>query len=117
MVGEFNLPEEIIDRKVRKMKMISPSNREVDVGQTLGDDEYIGMVRREVLDDFLRQRAKKNGATVINGLTKKVVPSTDGEGPIKVIYNNYTDKDGTVNRLPSDRCVTGFRGRSALKAS
>lgn len=32
------------------------------------DDEYIGMVRREVLDDFLRQRAKKNGATLINGL-------------------------------------------------
>lgn len=26
------------------------------------------MVRREVLDDFLRQRAKKNGATLINGL-------------------------------------------------
>ena len=26
------------------------------------------MVRREVLDDFLRQRAKENGATLINGL-------------------------------------------------
>lgn len=39
------------------MKMISPTNREVDIGQTLGDDEYIGMVRREVMDGFMRDRA------------------------------------------------------------
>lgn len=34
--------------QVRKMKMISPTNREVDIGQTLKPDEYIGMTRREV---------------------------------------------------------------------
>jgi geranylgeranyl reductase len=39
---------EIIDRRVTKMKMISPSNREVDVGKTLNDKEWIGMCRREV---------------------------------------------------------------------
>ena len=37
MIGEFDLPEEIVDRKVTKMKMISPSNREVDVGRTLSE--------------------------------------------------------------------------------
>lgn len=68
MVGEFELPPEIIDRKVTKMKMISPSNREVDVGRTLSETEYIGMCRREVLDSYLRGRAKENGATLINGL-------------------------------------------------
>ena len=68
MVDEFDLPAEIIDRKVTKMKMISPSNREVDVGRTLSETEYIGMCRREVLDNFLRERAKNNGATIINGL-------------------------------------------------
>ena len=56
MVEEFDLPMEIIDRKVTKMKMISPSNREVDVGKTLSDKEWIGMCRREVMDDFLRKR-------------------------------------------------------------
>ena len=48
MVEEFDIPLEIIDRRVTKMKMISPSNREVDVGQTLNEKEWIGMVRREV---------------------------------------------------------------------
>lgn len=39
------------------MKMISPTNREVDIGQTLAADEYIGMVRREIMDGFMRNRA------------------------------------------------------------
>ncbi|CAE7431074.1 chlP, partial [Symbiodinium necroappetens] len=68
MIEEFDLPKDIVDRQVRKMTMISPTNKEVQIGQTLKDDEFIGMVRREVLDDFLRQRAKTNGATLINGL-------------------------------------------------
>jgi len=51
MIDEFDLPADIIDRKVTKMKMISPSNREVDVGKTLSETEYIGMCRREVRDE------------------------------------------------------------------
>ena len=72
MVDEFDLPAEIIDRKVTKMKMISPSNREVDVGKTLSETEYIGMCRREVLDNYLRTRAKDHGTTVINGLVMRL---------------------------------------------
>ena len=48
MVSEFDLPESIIDRKVRNMKMISPSNREVDIIlddiYPGSDKEYIGML-------------------------------------------------------------------------
>ena len=90
MVDEFDLPMSIIDRKVRsvkngvqpgiphhltfsthirvfvqwqvrKMKLISPTNREVDIGQTLLPNEYIGMTRREVLDTYLRDRAISMG--------------------------------------------------------
>ena len=64
MVEEFDLPDSIIDRKVRNMKMISPSNREVDIKlDPLGydDDAYIGMCRREVFDSFLRNRAADLG--------------------------------------------------------
>ena len=78
MVSEFDLPPEIIDRRVRKMKMISPSNIEVNIGGTLKDDEYIGMCRREVLDGFLRDRAEKLGTKVINGTLHKLeIPNND----------------------------------------
>ena len=68
MVEEFDLPGHIIDRKVRNMRMISPSNKEVDIRlDPLGyrQDEFIGMCRREVFDAFLRNRAAEYGATLI----------------------------------------------------
>ena len=89
MIDEFDLPADIIDRKVTKMKMISPSNREVDVGKTLSETEYIGMCRREVLDNYLRERAKSHGATVINSLFMKFERPQGEEGPYKLFYNNY----------------------------
>ena len=77
MVDEFDLPADIIDRKVRKMKMISPSNREVDIGKTLKEDEYIGMCRREVMDGYLRDRAVGYGAIPVNALVTKIdTPAT-----------------------------------------
>eukprot|EP00913_Durusdinium_trenchii_P021433 g20144.t1 len=35
MIDEFDLPKDIVDRQVRKMTMISPTNKEVQIGQTL----------------------------------------------------------------------------------
>ncbi|DBB09362.1 TPA: hypothetical protein ACH3X3_007939 [Trebouxia sp. C0006] len=100
MIDEFDLPADIIDRKVTKMKMISPSNREVDVGKTLSETEYIGMCRREVMDDFLRQRAKKNGAKVINSLFMKFERPQGEDGPYKLHFNNY-DAGGKVGKPDS----------------
>ncbi len=45
MVDEFQIPPDIIDRKVRKMLMISPTGKEVPIGSTLKPEEYIGMTR------------------------------------------------------------------------
>eukprot|EP00929_Paragymnodinium_shiwhaense_P022023 TRINITY_DN1419_c0_g4_i1.p1 TRINITY_DN1419_c0_g4~~TRINITY_DN1419_c0_g4_i1.p1 ORF type:complete len:562 (+),score=173.47 TRINITY_DN1419_c0_g4_i1:66-1688(+) len=100
MIDEFDLPPEIVDRRVRKMTMISPTNKEVQIGQTLKDDEYIGMVRREVLDNYLRERAAKNGAHVINGLFMGMeMPADDDlEGSYTLTYNDFGGQDGTVSR-------------------
>jgi geranylgeranyl diphosphate/geranylgeranyl-bacteriochlorophyllide a reductase len=83
MVDEFSLPLDLIDRRVTKMKMISPSNVAVDIGRTLGPDEYIGMVRREVLDAYLRSRAAAAGAEVVNGLFLKYDAPQEPNGPYR----------------------------------
>ncbi|XP_078444749.1 pyridine nucleotide-disulfide oxidoreductase family protein [Wolffia australiana] len=98
MVDEFDLPQDIIDRRVRKMKMISPSNVSVDIGRTLKPDEYIGMLRREVLDSYLRERAEKNGASVINGLFLRMDRPT---GPGERYRIHYTRYDGRVTGEPA----------------
>ncbi|MEM9770582.1 MAG: geranylgeranyl reductase [Cyanobacteria bacterium P01_D01_bin.73] len=90
MVGEFDLPPEIIDRRVRKMKMISPSNIEVDIGGTLKDDEYIGMCRREILDGFMRDRAEKLGAKLINGTVHKLELPENDKDPYTLHYADHS---------------------------
>eukprot|EP00243_Klebsormidium_subtile_P002938 TRINITY_DN16008_c0_g1_i1.p1 TRINITY_DN16008_c0_g1~~TRINITY_DN16008_c0_g1_i1.p1 ORF type:complete len:545 (+),score=155.00 TRINITY_DN16008_c0_g1_i1:70-1635(+) len=117
MVEEFQLPPEIIDRRVTKMKMISPSNVEVDVGRTLGEEEYIGMCRREVLDGFLRDRAKENGANVINGLMLRMDVPKDDESPYIIHYTDYAEdsKVGKASTLEVD-VVVGADGANSRVA-
>ena len=93
MVEEFELPDNIIDRKVRNMRMISPSNREVDIRlDPLGYDEnaYIGMCRREVFDAFLRNRAAELGTTLVNGLVQKIDTGNNRQGPYTLHYADYS---------------------------
>jgi len=118
MVEEFDLSMEIIDRRVTKMKMISPSNREVDVGKTLNEKEWIGMCRREVFDDYLRNRAKSLGANVVNGLFMRMdTKGNNGEDGYTIHYNSYQDgsKVGTPASLDVD-IVIGADGANSRVA-
>ena len=116
MVSEFDLPPEIIDRRVRKMKMISPSNVEVDINIEK-EHEYIGMCRREVLDGFLRERAAKLGAKLINGTVHKLdIPTKDSE-PYTLHYADHSDGslEGTPKTLKVD-VVIGADGANSRVA-
>jgi hypothetical protein len=62
------------------MKLISPSNKEVDIGDTLRPEEYIGMTRREILDTFLRDRAIALGVTALNGLVTEITVPESNDG-------------------------------------
>ena len=107
MVDEFDLPPEIIDRRVRKMKMISPSNVEVNIGQTLNNDEYIGMCRREILDGFLRDRAEKLGTKIINGTVHRLeIPGNDSD-PYVLHYADHSKEglQGEAKTLKVDMVI------------
>merc|ERR1712078_373999 len=100
MVSEFDLPESIIDRKVRNMRMISPSNREVDISLDnvygKSDNEYIGMCRREVMDAFMRNRAADLGCTLINGLVTSIDTGNDNQGPYTLTYSDFSEENNKV---------------------
>ncbi len=106
MVSEFDLPPEIIDRQVRKMKMISPSNVEVDINIEK-EHEYIGMCRREVLDGFMRDRAAKLGAKLINGTVHKLEIPTKDSDPYILHYADHSDGnlEGTAKTLKVDLVI------------
>ncbi|MBM5820991.1 MAG: geranylgeranyl reductase [Cyanobacteria bacterium K_Offshore_surface_m2_011] len=106
MVEEFDLPESIIDRKVRNMRMISPSNREVDI-HLENSNEYIGMCRREVLDGFLRNRAAELGAHLVNGLVQSIDTGSQRQGPYTLHYADYSSggPTGELKTLEVDLIV------------
>jgi geranylgeranyl reductase len=67
---EFDLPAHLIDRKVKHCLIVSPSGQETSVpvaGSVPSDDDYVAMVRREVFDGYLRERAQERGAELIHG--------------------------------------------------
>ncbi|XP_050222737.1 geranylgeranyl diphosphate reductase, chloroplastic-like [Mercurialis annua] len=92
MMDEFNIPLHLIDRQVTRMKIISPSNLTVDFGaKTLKPHESIPMLRREVLDSFLRSRAQSRGATLVPALVNHIeIPSKPTQPYVihHVINNN-----------------------------
>jgi len=98
MVGEFDLPETVVDRKVRKMNLISPTGVEVNIGETLQPDEYIGMCRREVLDKYMRDRAIRFGAECVNGLVTAIdIPAdhkTNEKSQYTLNYQEYSEAGG-----------------------
>jgi geranylgeranyl reductase len=106
MVSEFDLPPQIIDRQVRKMKMISPSNVEVDINIEK-KDEYIGMCRREVLDGFLRDRAAKLGAKLINGTVHKIDIPSNNTDAYTLHYADHSNGslEGTAKTLKVDLII------------
>lgn len=110
MVGEFDLPESVVDRKVRKMMMISPTGVEVSIGSTLKSDEYIGMCRREILDKYLRDRAEEYGCDVINGLVTAIDVPEDhktSESRYTINYQEFTEgsRAGVAKSMDFDLIV------------
>ncbi|PON59187.1 Geranylgeranyl reductase/cyanobacteria [Parasponia andersonii] len=86
MLDEFQIPSHLIDRRVTRMKIFSPSNLVVDFGQTLLAHEFIAMLRREILDSFLRSRAESAGAALISGLVTNLEVPASRHAPYVLHY-------------------------------
>jgi len=116
MVSEFDIPDHIIDRRVRKMKMISPSNVEVDI-QIENPGEYIGMCRREVLDAFLRDRAQTLGTNLVNGRVLDIKIVEKGNKPYTISYADMSGggPEGVMKSLEVD-LIVGADGFNSVVA-
>ena len=95
------------------MKLISPSNREVDIGQTLKPNEYIGMTRREVMDAFLRERAAKFGTKTVNALVTDITVPKSADGKYKIDFSNF---DGNTMESMEVDYVIGADGANSRVA-
>ncbi|MEM7519511.1 MAG: geranylgeranyl diphosphate reductase [Pseudomonadota bacterium] len=106
LISDFRIPDSQIVARINTARMISPSQRQVDIPIENG---YVGMVDREHFDPFLRARAKDAGAAYFVGAFMKIERE---EGETRVVFKEK--ESGEIRRL-STRLVLGADGaRSAV---
>ena len=82
LVKDFDIPDALICARIASARMVAPSRRTVDMPI---DGGYVGMVDREVFDEFLRARAGVSGAVRRTGAFERVTREAAGE-PAVVHY-------------------------------
>ncbi len=100
--SEFDLPQSLIDRKVKNCLIVSPSGQQTHVpvaGSTPTDDDYVAMVRREIFDSYLRQRAGERGAELIHGSL------IDLDVQPQEVVARYRDPQGNEHELRADAVI------------
>ncbi|ACF42386.1 geranylgeranyl diphosphate reductase [Pelodictyon phaeoclathratiforme] len=84
LIEEFQIPAELIEKKLSRMRARSPKGRIIEMHMPNG---YVGMVRREKFDRYLRSEAERAGAVIVEGLVKSISHSGDG-----FVINTLNDK-------------------------
>jgi geranylgeranyl reductase len=100
LIRDFAIPDHLLAAKIRGARMIAPSHREVHMPVEGG---FVGMVDREVFDEYLRERARSGGAERVTG-TYTEITRDDGD-----VFVHYTDAQGARRALRT-RLVIGADG-------
>jgi len=101
LISDFRIPDSQIVAKITTARMVSPTQRSVDIPIENG---YVGMVDREFFDEFLRKRAVKAGAQRLTGVFQKII--RDGEKT----QVQYRDRDTGAETLLETKLVIGADG-------
>jgi geranylgeranyl diphosphate/geranylgeranyl-bacteriochlorophyllide a reductase len=75
LIRDFEIPDEFLVARITTARMVSPTDRSVDIPIEGG---FVGMVDREVFDEWLRERAATAGATRRAGTFQSIDRDDDG---------------------------------------
>ncbi|MGE0037479.1 MAG: geranylgeranyl diphosphate reductase [Xanthobacteraceae bacterium] len=109
LIQDFDIPDHLLVARATAARMIAPSNRQVDMPINGG---FVGMVDRDVFDEWLRQRAASLGAVRREGAFKQLAREADGT--VLIDYQPKTSSS-TLARVRA-RAVIGADGASSAVA-
>ena len=101
LVTDFNIPDNQIVAKIKTARMVSPTQRAVDIPIENG---YVGMVDRENYDEFLRNRAELAGATRFTGTFRRI------ERNDTATFVHFKDKASGKNAALETKLIIGADG-------
>ncbi len=108
LIREFEIPQELLCARVHAARMVSPADRHVDMPIEGG---YVGMVDRDVFDDWLRRRAAEAGAELREGTFRAL--SEDDGGGVRLTYLEGRGGSGAERREVRARLVVGADGANS----
>jgi geranylgeranyl reductase len=103
LIKDFHIPDHLLVAKARCARMISPTDKKVDIPI---DNGFVGMVNRDAFDEWLRERAQANGAQRCRAVFDKI--TEDGDGVARVHY--------TPSGKNGDHVPTSVRARYVIGA-
>ncbi len=104
-IREFEIPPHLLCAHINSARMISPSDRQVDMPINGG---FVGMVNRAEFDEWLRTRAAAAGAVRRTGTFTELVPTDAGQ---VIVRYETRDNDRPVQiQEVRARCVIGADG-------
>jgi geranylgeranyl reductase len=80
LLRDFDVPESLLVAKIDTARIISPREKHVDI--PVGDG-FVGMVDRDVFDEWLRARAASNGAERRVGMFTTLDRDSDGTAVVR----------------------------------
>jgi geranylgeranyl reductase len=83
LIRDYAIPDHLLVAKARAARVISPKDRQVYMPVDV-ENGYVGMVDREVFDEFLRQRAARAGALLRSGSFERI--GRDDQGLALIHY-------------------------------
>lgn len=104
LIRDFEIPDHLLVAKARSARMVAPSGKCVDIPI---DNGFVGMVDREVFDEWLRERAVAAGAVRQSGTFEKLSRDDDG---VSVVHLRARHGDTEVSARVRARTVIGADG-------
>jgi geranylgeranyl diphosphate/geranylgeranyl-bacteriochlorophyllide a reductase len=109
LLKDFDIPQSLLVAHAKSARIIAPSNRKVTM--PVGDTGYVGMVDREIFDEWLRNRAAEAGATRVTGKCEAVDDSAE------IVTLSYRADRSSPMQTVTARAVIGADGaRSGVAA-
>jgi len=111
LLRDYEIPESMVVARCRAARIIAPSKREVDMPI---DGGFVGMVDREVFDEWLRQRAAAGGAQRRTGTFQRL--ERDEDGTAVVVYETRGESGDMISSRVRARAVIGADGANSAVA-
>ena len=102
LIADFEVPDHLLVGKATSARMVAPSDRAVDM--PVGDG-FVGLVDRDIFDEWLRARAAEAGAERRTGTFERIERTTDGAAIVV-----FSERRGAAEQRVRARFVIGADG-------